>query len=84
MSDTPETDNAEKHAYEHEDDMTPTVKSDFARKLERERNELREMILNFCEGENWTIQRWQDQEHVNPLFNMAEKIKDNKDQTNDK
>jgi len=52
--------------------------------LERERNELRKLILDFCEGENWTIQRWQDQEHVKPLFNMAEKIKTNQELTNDK
>lgn len=40
QSDTPETNNAEKHAYEFSDDMTPVVESHIARQLEMERNAL--------------------------------------------
>jgi hypothetical protein len=42
MSDTPRTDAAEKHAYEHEDDMTPVVESKVARQLEHELAEAKE------------------------------------------
>jgi len=51
--------------------------------LESERNELQKMILDFCEGENWTVQRWIDQKHIKPLFDIAEKIKDNQELTDD-
>jgi hypothetical protein len=37
---TPRTDAVENHAYQYDDDMTPVVRSDFARQLERELAEM--------------------------------------------
>ena len=66
MSDTPETD-AEANNGSLCDQCVPV---DFARKLERERDEMREAIAEFCKLHEWACDSWKKQPHIARLFKL--------------
>ena len=77
MSDTPESDGA---AFTPRDCIFPdeldgsVVTIEFARNLERQRDELQRAIHAFCEGARWACSEWKNQDHIKPLFDIAAKI----------
>jgi hypothetical protein len=54
------------------------VPAEFARRLERERDELRKIIANFCEQNDWAVDAWKNQDHIKPLFDIHAKTKEGK------
>jgi hypothetical protein len=42
-------------------------------RLERERNEAINAIQAFCKASQWSAQIWKDQDHIRPLFEIANK-----------
>lgn len=54
--------------YDREDEL-----KDHARKLERERDELREAIAEFCKKHDWACDEWKRQPHIARLFNLNKK-----------
>jgi hypothetical protein len=45
----------------------------FCRKLERERDELREAIAEFCKHHDWACDSWRKQPHIARLFKLNKK-----------
>jgi hypothetical protein len=72
MTDTPECNLLE------ETTLNPADWMDLARCLERERNELRKIIVTFCEQSNWAVDAWKNQDHIKPLFDIHAKTKEGK------
>ena len=64
---TPETDRLQ--------EFTPVgvTWQNHARKLERERDELREAIAEFCKEHDWACDEWKRQPHIARLFNLNKK-----------
>ena len=72
MSDTSECDLLERTT------LNPADWMDLARRLQRERDELRQVISNFCEENNWAVDAWKNQGHIKPLFDIHAKTKEAK------
>lgn len=51
--------------YDREDEL-----KDHARKLERERDEMREAIAEFCKLHEWACDSWKKQPHIARLFKL--------------
>lgn len=49
-----------------------------ALKMQDERDELRQVISNFCEENNWAVDAWKNQGHIKPLFDIHAKTKEAK------
>lgn len=67
---TPETD-----AATHEDwsGGAAAVDLETCKRLERERDELREAIAEFCKEHDWACDEWKRQPHIARLFNLNKK-----------
>jgi hypothetical protein len=46
---------------------------EYIERLERERNEAINAIQAFCKHSEWAAQAWKDQDHIKPLFEIADK-----------
>ncbi len=66
---TPETD-AKWHAGHF---VSETMAREFAEKLERERDELREALAEFCKEQDWACDEWKRQPHIARLFKLNKK-----------
>jgi hypothetical protein len=75
MSDTPESD---KNSVEWDRANEAGCSLAFAQGIERERDELRQVISNFCEETNWAVDAWKNQDHIKPLFDIHAKTKEAK------
>jgi hypothetical protein len=75
MSDTPESD---KNSVEWDRANEAGCSLVFAQGLERERNELRQVISTFCEQNDWAVDAWKNQDHIKPLFDIHAKTKEGK------
>ena len=73
MSDTPRTD-----ALSRDLNSGVTHYLEFARQLERELAAANAAILAFVKTSSWAAREYKEQDHVKPLFDIAEKFKNAK------
>lgn len=69
---TPETDE-HLNLYAHPQMAARLNWADFSRKLERERDEMREAIIEFCKEHDWACDEWKRQPHIAKLFKLSKK-----------